>query len=208
MEKILDNISIINENERMIANILHDIKSPLYGIKIGLQTKLDTELNNDIFETIMNVLEYIEQFLTSYNFKSGKYENKIKPCDIRKIINKKIENFKYIFINKNIRINMILDDENFIVNQTEIFISSIIGNIISNIAFHASSGKNAEITMKRNNNSICLEFENLYNEKTQNFNLGLDFCERLTCLTKSEMTFCKTKDKVNVKLKIPDLKIK
>ena len=51
MEKTINKAnSIINENEKVIANILHDIKSPLYSIKIGLQNRLDNELNTDIFE--------------------------------------------------------------------------------------------------------------------------------------------------------------
>ena len=86
MEKILDKTNlIINENEKLIANILHDVKSPLYSIKIGLQNKLDTELNKDVFETVMDVIEYIENFLVNYSFKQGKFENKIIPCDIKSL---------------------------------------------------------------------------------------------------------------------------
>ena len=99
MEKILDKtLTIINENEKLIANILHDIKSPLYSIKIALQNKLDCELNKDIFETTLDMIEYIENFLVNYSFKLGKFENKTSVCDIKKLINKKIENYKYIFI--------------------------------------------------------------------------------------------------------------
>ena len=50
MEKTLNKtLTIINENEKLIANILHDIKSPLYSIKMGLQNKLDNELNREVF---------------------------------------------------------------------------------------------------------------------------------------------------------------
>ena len=100
MNKIIEKSDVIDENEKLIANILHDIKSPLYSIKIGLQNKLDSELNSDIFETTVSVLEYIENFLVDYSFKSGKFKNKISTFDIKKLITKKIENYKYIFINK------------------------------------------------------------------------------------------------------------
>ena len=117
MEKTLDKTqTIINENEKIIANILHDIKSPLYSIKIGLQNKLDSELNRDIFETTIDIIKYIENFLLNYSFKCGKFDNKITSCNIKEIINKKLENYKYIFMNKNIHIDMILDDNNYIVN--------------------------------------------------------------------------------------------
>ena len=82
---------IVDENEKVIANILHDIKSPLYSIKIGLQNKLNNELNRDIFETTLDVIKYIENFLVNYSFKEGRFENKITNCDIKKIIDKKIE---------------------------------------------------------------------------------------------------------------------
>ena len=207
MEKTINKANlIINENEKVIANILHDIKSPLYSIKIGLQNKLDNELNSDIFETTLSVIEYIENFLINYSFKEGRFENKITLCDIKQIINKKIENYKYIFINKNIHIDFILEEGEFLIESIEIFLSSIIGNIISNIAFHASSNENAVIELYWQDNCIIAEFRNYYNQKNNNFNLGLEFCKELTGLTKINLKFSKTKDMVFVKLKIPTLK--
>lgn len=209
MEKTIKKAnSIVNENEKVIANILHDIKSPLYSIKIGLQNKLDNELNKDIFETTLEIIKYIENFLVNYSFKDGKFENKITPCDIKKIINQKIENYKYIFINKNIHIDMILDDDNYNIHSIEIFLSSIIGNIVSNMAFHAASNVNAIIELYKKENCIVAEFRNYYCDKNNNFNLGLDFCRELAILTKINLKFSKTKDMVSVKLKIPALKIK
>ena len=76
--------------EKLIANILHDIKSPLYSIKMGLQNNLDCELNKDVFETTLDIIKYIENFLVSYSFKEAKFNNKFSPCDIKKIINQKI----------------------------------------------------------------------------------------------------------------------
>ena len=207
MEKTLDKTqTIINENEKIIANILHDIKSPLYSIKIGLQNKLDSELNRDIFETTIDIIKYIENFLLNYSFKCGKFDNKITSCNIKEIINKKLENYKYIFMNKNIHIDMILDDSNYIVNSIEIFLSSIIGNIISNIAFHASPNDNAIIELQRKNNLIFANFENNYNSKDSNFNLGLNFCQNLAKETNVEFIISKTKSKIKVCLKIPDIK--
>lgn len=207
MEKTLDKTqTIINENEKIIANILHDIKSPLYSIKIGLQNKLDSELNRDIFETTIDIIKYIENFLLNYSFKCGKFDNKTTSCNIKEIINKKLENYKYIFMNKNIHIDMILDDSNYIVNSIEIFLSSIIGNIISNIAFHASPNDNAIIELQRKNNLIFANFENNYNSKDSNFNLGLNFCQNLAKETNVEFKISKTKSKIKVCLKIPDIK--
>ena len=204
MEKTLDSVnSIIDENEKVIANILHDIKSPLYSIKIGLQNKLDNDLNKDIFETTLDIIEYIENFLVNYSFKRGKFENKITTCDIKKIIDKKIENYKYIFISKNIYIDMILDDEIYLVNSIEIFLSSIIGNIVSNIAFHALENESAIIELYKKDSFIVAEFKNYYQAQDSNFNLGLDFCKKLAQSAKINMNLSKTKNTVFVKLKIP-----
>ncbi len=206
MEKTLEKtLSLINENEKVIANILHDIKSPLYSIKIALQSQLECELNRDIFETTVDIIEYIENFLVDYSFKSGKFENKITPCDIKKIIDKKLENYKYIFINKNIHVNMILDENNYVLNSINIFLSSIIGNIISNIALHGSKNEDCEIEIRRKNNCVIVDFKNNYNSKTDNFTLGLDFCRKLAQATKAELKFTKTKTSVCVNLKIPSL---
>lgn len=207
MEKILDKShTIIDENEKIIANILHDIKSPLYSIKIGLQNKLDCELNRDIFETTLDVIRYIENFLVNYSFKCGKFENKIISCNVKDIIDKKLENYKYIFMNKNIHIDMILDENVYTVDSIEIFLSSIIGNIISNIAFHASPNNDAVIEIQRKNNCVVVNFENYYCAKSDNFNLGLDFCKQLAKETKVDFKFSKTKTQIKVCLKIPSIK--
>lgn len=213
MEKTLEKTqNIINENERIIANILHDIKSPLYSIKIALQNKLDNELNKDIFETTLDIIKYIENFLINYSFKSGKFENKITPCNIKEIINKKLENYKYIFINKNIHIDMLIDekmleqDDYCTIESIEVFLSSIIGNIISNIAFHASANENAIIDLRRKDNCIVINFENYYNNQTDNFNMGLNFCRELAKETKVDFKFSKTKNQIKVCLKIPNIK--
>lgn len=206
MEKTVnDSKTIVDENEKVIANILHDIKSPLYSIKIGLQNNLNNELNKDVFETVLDIIQYIENFLISYSFKEGKFKNRTSPCNIKKIIDKKIENYKHIFIDKNIHIDMILDECDFCVNSVEIFLSSIIGNIISNMAHHASNNEDTIIELYRKNECIVAEFRNFYNSQSQNFNLGLDFCKELAMLTKINLKFSKTKDMVFVKLKIPSI---
>ncbi len=206
MEKTLDKAKLIlDENERVIANILHDIKSPVYSIKIALQTKLDNELNRDIYETASDIINYIENFLVNYNFKTGKFSNKIVECNVKEIINKKIESYKYIFLEKNISIS-IIDETNkpCIVNSIGIFLSSILGNIISNIAFHASKNSNAIIKLEQNQGFILVNFQNEYEKNNENFSLGLDFCKKLSKSIKTEINFKKTNNAVNVCLKIPD----
>ena len=101
---------------------------------------------------------------------------------------------------------MLLDESDFIVNSIEPFLSSIIGNIVSNMAFHASENENAIIELYWQDNCIVVEFRNLYHKKSCDFNLGLDFCRELAAATKINLKFSKTKDSVFVKLKIPVLK--
>ncbi len=207
MEKTIDKTkTIIKENEKLIANILHDIKSPLYSIKIGLQNRLDTELNKDIFETTVNIIEYIEKFLINYSFQEGKFDKKISPCDIKQIINKKIDNYKYIFINKNIHIDFYSDEIEYKVDSIEIFLSSIIGNIISNIALHASENENAIIEIYSKKDCVVVDFKNSYNSENKDFSLGLDFCQKLAINANVQMKFTKTKGEVCVNLRIPTIK--
>ena len=206
MEKTIDkSLSIIDENEKLIANILHDIKSPLYSIKLCLQSKLDSELNRDIFETATGAIDYIENFLADYSFKQGKFQNKTSSCDVKEIIYKKIENYKYIFMNKNIHIDIFCDNESYIVNSIYIFVSSIIGNLISNIAFHASENERATIEVYKKKDDVFVDFKNTYKSKENEFSFGLDFCRNLATCCKIELKFLKTKNEVKVNLRIPNL---
>lgn len=207
MEKTIEKTkAIIDENEKLIANILHDIKSPLYSIKIGLQNNLDTELNRDIFETTVDIIKYIENFLVNYSFKQGKFDHKVSKFDVKKIISKKIENYKYIFINKNIHIDLYCDDEEYFVDSIEVFVSSIIGNIISNIAFHASENDEANIAIYKKMSCIVVDFKNSYSDVDLQTSLGLEFCQKLAGATRISLKFTKTKNEVCVNLKIPSIK--
>lgn len=206
MEKTIDKTqTIINENEKLIANILHDIKSPLYSIKLGLQNKLDNELNRDVFETTLDIIRYIENFLVNYSFKEGKFNLKTAPVDVKKIINKALENYKYIFINKNIHIDIYSNDEEYKVETIEIFLSSIIANIVSNIAFHGSQNENASIAIYNKMSDVVVDFKNLYDNNDSNFSLGLDFCQKFAAKAKIGLKFTKTKTELCVNLRIPIL---
>ena len=205
MEKTVDKMLIVENNEKLIANILHDVKSPLYAIKIALQNKLDSELHRDIYETATGVVEYIENFLLNYSFKSGKFNNKIVPCDVKQILNKKIEDFKYIFINKNIRINLYMDDDDYIINNIFAFLSGILNNVISNIAFHAKENTDAQIEIYRKNNCVYVDFRNYFENSEERNSLGLEFCKNLAQNSKTEFKFSKTKNEVRVNIKIPSL---
>ncbi|MBR2069418.1 MAG: hypothetical protein IJ877_06630 [Candidatus Gastranaerophilales bacterium] len=199
------NLSIIDENEKLIANILHDIKSPLYSIKIGLQAHLDTELNKDIFETATNIIDYIENFLVNYSFKQGKFNNKIDICDIKEIVFRKIESYKYIFIDKNIHIDVFCNDDDYKINSIQIFLSSIIGNLVSNIAHHAKENERAEIEIYKKQNDIFVDFKNKYSKENNKTSLGLDFCKNLAQCCKVEFKFLKTKSEIKASLRIPNL---
>ena len=207
MEKTLDKANaIIDENEKIIANILHDIKSPLYSIKIALQNHLENELNKDIFETTVDVINYVENFLVNYSFKSGKFEPKTSFCDVRKIIEKKIKNCKHIFIYKNIHLDIVLEASDFTVNSIEAFLESIIGNIISNIALHATPNSIAVVNLSKKNNCVFADFKNNIDKTESNFSLGLDFCAKLSGAINASLKFSKTKGFVSVNLKIPEIK--
>ncbi len=215
MEKTIQkSLSIINENERLIANILHDIKSPLLSIKIVLQGSLKKELDNeingtiskDIYATILEVLNYIENYLVNYSFKTGKFENKITPCDIKNIIKTKLEADKYLFIEKNVYIDLILNDDNYIINSINIFLSSVIGNIISNMACHASPNQRATIEVIRKKGYVETIFKNSFDENvTCGFHIGLEMIKRLANTLKADFKFTKSKNEVCVNLKIPNL---
>lgn len=211
MDKILDKANlIVNENERLIANILHDIKSPLCGVKIALQANLkgefDKELKKDIYDTILEVLRYIENFLVDYSFKTGKFENKTSLVNVKDIITNKLEINKYLFIDKNIFIDLILDEDDYTLNSINIFLSSVIGNIITNMAVHGSKNQRATIELIRKKDYIETNFKNYYNGfDTKGFDLGLDMAKKLSNVLKIDFKFTKTKDCAIVNLKIPNL---
>ena len=125
---------------------------------MALVKNLNCQLNKDIFETTINIINYIENFLVNYSFKIGKFEQTTTICDIKKIINQKLENNKYIFINKNIHIDIIQDDENYLSDNIEIFLLTsdfIFRKTSKSLAFFTmSSGVIDNFAIAKSNRSI------------------------------------------------------
>lgn len=211
MEKILNsNEPIIIKNEQIIANILHDIKSPLYSIKIGLQNNLTSELNKEIFKTTINTIEYIENFLTQYNLKEGSFSQKTSLCNLADIIFEKIETFKQILNNKNISIDIeyknSLTHEDFYINQIYIILSSIFSNLISNIANHSKQKERAKILLNKNNENFIICFKNKIDNNIQKgSNLGLKFCHNIMGHAKIDLEIRENEKEFCIKLNIPNL---
>ena len=101
---------------------------------------------------------------------------------------------------------MYYDEEEYNVNSIEAFLSSIIGNIVSNIALHAIENENASIAIYNKTPYIIVDFKNAYKDCLKDTSLGLDFCQKLAKNAKIDLKFTKTKDEVCVNLKIPSLK--
>ena len=178
----------------------------MFSIKIALQNRLDVELNRDIYETAVDTINYIENFLVNYSFKTGKFENQIIPCDIRSLVEKKIENYKHIFISKGIHIDVVLEGKEFVVNSIMPFLSSIVGNVISNIALHARYNSLAVINISKKKDTIFADFKNYFDETESDFSFGLDFCAKLASSINASIKFSKSKDCAIVNLKIPNFR--
>ena len=172
MEKTIDKARlIINENEKVIAHILHDVKSPLYSIKIGLQNKLDNELNRDIFETTLDIIKYIENFLVNYSVKEGKFNN-ISLQTISFMNNMKID---------------LSDSSNKIPNTA--WVQGLVNNYNNTVIIHNSNELNYPLLFVSGNNTSeskenCLYKNNLItiNPGTQTINgINISISNTLTC---------------------------
>ena len=64
-------LKLKNQNEEIFSQILHDIKSPLLGVKYALEDKKRSELDDEIYKINLNALDLIGDFLLLYSFRDG-----------------------------------------------------------------------------------------------------------------------------------------
>lgn len=127
--------SVEEKNEEFVLNILHDIKSPILSINIALENLQNTptqELLNDIYKVNRHNLDYIENLMGNYSLKKGKYQMKQEYFNILNIINEEILALKLLIIEKNLKLNLITNNDAINVNADKEAVRQVFLNLLTN----------------------------------------------------------------------------
>jgi len=179
---------------KLAASLSHEIKNPLSVLKLNLdylkmsKDKFDEE-TNECIEASLEAADIINQLIYNTLEFSRKNKDDFEECNLNAIIKKAINITKGNANKKNIKIELLLDEnlQEIIVNETNIL--QVFVNIITN-GIEASSNKSKLIISSfHENEKVCAEvidegigiteedyekiFDEFYTNKKNGTGLGL-----------------------------------
>lgn len=151
--------SVEEKNEEFILSILHDIKSPIVSINIALENlKTRDEILNEIYKTNKHNLEYIENLLENYSFKTGKYLLKQEYFNVVNMINEEVFALRALIIEKNLKLNLVSTNPNIFLSCDRQMVRRAFLNLLTNAIKYSPDNEEIkiEVSKLKKTVSICV----------------------------------------------------
>lgn len=155
------------EKDMMIAQLSHDIKTPISSIKATIEAILDGVITPDqyqkYFETIDNQTTRLNQlveeldYIRSSKFDEQHYEIKKEQVSLDKLLIRILSEFQVQIDQerRDVNINIAPDANSLVTDLAKL--SRILFNLINNALKYSDSGTAISISSKRENNNIILK---------------------------------------------------
>lgn len=197
---------LINNQEKLIRIITHDMKSPLKFLNMGTKYLLDNtktqdiEYNNvvqSVYESSFQIYNFIENILNYSKAVLNKESENTEQVDLTQLFTDKANLFDKIASYKGIQIKNTLTEPTFITANKP-FISIIVHNLLDNALKYTdkgevtlayfSKGKKSILSVKDTGIGMSAEIINLYmNKHTETDKLGLKIIKELLLAMNGKM---------------------
>ncbi len=192
-------------SKKMLANISHDIKTPLTVILGYLEIMRLADADNEMLEKVetkaKQVMDLINQFFTLAKLEAGDTDITISKIDISELCRESALSFYEILLQKNFEVEISIPDKAVYVQGEKNALQRILFNLLSNAVRYGSEGKYLGIFLHEDQNSVSIDvtdkgkgiekefadriFERLYtmedsrNREVQGNGLGLTIAKNL-----------------------------
>lgn len=170
--------NIENELKMAMANISHDIRTPLTAILGYLQMCKNTNISTNQKIEYINIAEkrakslkgILENFFSLSVIQSPEYNQEIEEVNINNVLYDVISVNYDKFYDKNIETTIIIKEENIIVRGNKNGINRIIDNLITNLIKY-SMGKESITLDKKEDKCILIVSNQVKNLNDEDLNL-------------------------------------
>ncbi|MGB8451972.1 MAG: HAMP domain-containing sensor histidine kinase [Anaerocolumna sp.] len=196
-------------NKKMLANISHDLKTPLTVI-LGYTELLQnaSDINKEIKEKLnkiekkaQDVLELINMFFDLMRLESGDFPLNIEIIDINELCREEIINYYDVLQSEGFKVDLEIPDQQILIQADTTALKRVLANLIQNVIRYGAEGKYLKLKLWEQGNGCYIEvadkgkgiiedkqdkiFERLFtledsrNKKYQGSGLGLTITKRL-----------------------------
>ena len=149
---------------KMLANISHDIKTPLTVILgyleiMGMENKENE--NNETLQKVeakaRQVMELINQFFTLAKLEAGDRNIKLTKININELCRENVLGFYQLLLSKEFAVDIFIPEQNFIVQGDKESIDRILNNLLSNAIRYGSDGKYIGLFLWEEKNFVFID---------------------------------------------------
>lgn len=192
-------------SKKMLANISHDIKTPLTVILGYLEvmrlTGADDEMLKKVEVKAKQVVDLINQFFTLAKLEAGDTNITLSRINVSEICRESVLGFYEILLQKDFEVEISIPEREIFVQGDKDALQRILFNLLSNAVRYGSDGKYLGIFLREEKNSVSIDvtdkgkgiqkefadriFERLYtmedsrNREVQGNGLGLTIAQNL-----------------------------
>lgn len=192
-------------SKKMLANISHDIKTPLTVIlgylEIMRLTGADDEMLKKVESKAKQVVDLINQFFTLAKLEAGDTNITLSRVNVSEICRESALGFYEILLQKDFEVELSIPEKTVYVQGDKDALQRILFNLLSNAVRYGSDGKYLGIFLREENDSVWIDvtdkgkgiqrefadriFERLYtmedsrNREVQGNGLGLTIAKNL-----------------------------
>ena len=157
----------------LITNVSHDIKTPLTSIINYVDLLKKEDINNAQIEQYIAVLDkksqrlkkLIEDLVEASKVSSGNVKLNMEVINLKELLNQSIGEFEDKLEKKNLKVEMVLPNENVLIKADNRYLYRVIENVFSNISKYALEGSRVYIKLEKQKEDVYLEFKNISKDK-------------------------------------------
>lgn len=148
-------------SKKMLANISHDIKTPLTVISGYLEilrlNDPDDEMLKKVEAKTKQVMDLIDQFFTLSKIESGDTDIELCKIDINEVCRENVLEFYDILLQKEFEVDLYIPETPIFVQGDKDALQRILYNLLSNVIRYGIDGKYLGVILRQDKNSVYID---------------------------------------------------
>lgn len=148
-------------SKKMLANISHDIKTPLTVIlgylEIMRLRNCEDEALQKVETKAKQVMDLIDQFFTLAKLESGDKNIEMVQVNINELCRENVLGYYELLVQKDYAVDIIIPEQHIFVQGDRESVSRILGNLLSNAIRYGSDGKYIGLFLREELDFVCID---------------------------------------------------